>query len=485
VACNAKPAKAKGISGLILVAVFTVFLGMTTQVAEGDASTDLNNALTALNLAAGSATADDTKKEAKDESKHLDFALKDLGKVPTGTAYESHRAAALQFTRSALDASKKEDPDHNLADLIHSAITEVQAAIAMASQIDTAAAATAATPPAPDHPAVTVALPADEARAVVLIKGDNAEGTGFLVKTADGPTVVTNLHVISDNPNLKITTNTGQQITVLSLKGASDRDLAMFAIKDQNYSYLPLATDIGATAQSGDEVVTPGNSEGGEVMLNTKGKLLGIGPDRIEFDNPIYHGNSGGPVIHTKSGQVLGVVTQGIKVVHEDDLDKTSFASRNSAIAGSIRYFGLRIDTVPKWEPYDLQRFQGETAFLEQFNHRSRCLDSYLNTPNDNKPESVLYLEDAQIVKANTAYVDQLNGGGDTSQKLEALREWMGDLNSLADADMDTVQQTDIFYTFDQQRAKDELAYRKALKKELDEMGNNVSRESSVPRTNN
>jgi hypothetical protein len=61
----------------------------------------------------------------------------------------------------------------------------------------------------------------------------------------------------------------------------------------------------------------------------------------------------------------------------------------------------------------------------------------------------------------------------------------MGDLNSLADADMDTVQQTDIFYTFDQQRAKDELAYRKALKKELDEMGNNVSRESSVPRTNN
>jgi hypothetical protein len=220
-------------------------------------------------------------------------------------------------------------------------------------------------------------------------------------------------------------------------------------------------------------------------MLNTKGKLLGIGPEKVEFDNPIYHGNSGGPVIHTKSGQVLGVVTEGMKVVHEDDLDKTSFASRNSAISGSMRYFGLRIDTVPKWEPYDLQRFQGETAFLEQFDHRSRCLDSYLNTPNDNKPESILYLEDAQIVKANTAYVDQLNGGGDTSQKLEALREWMGDLNSLADADMDTIQQTDIFYTFDQQRAKDELAYRKALKKELDEMGNNVSRESSLPRTNN
>jgi hypothetical protein len=338
-------------------------------------------------------------------------------------------------------------------------------------------------PPAPAHTAPTVALTTDQARAVVLITGDHAEGTGFLVKTADGPSVVTNLHVISDNPNLRITTNTGQQITVLSLKGASDRDLAMFAIKDQNYSYLPLSPDISAIAQPGDEVVTPGNSEGGEVMLNTKGKLLGIGPVRIEFDNPIYHGNSGGPVLHTQSGQVLGVVTEAMKVVHEDDLDKTSFASRNSAIAGSMRYFGLRLDTVPKWEPYDLQRFEDETALLGRFDKRNRCLDSYLNTPHDYKPDSILYREDADIVKANAAYFSQ-SDGGDTSQRMDALRELLGDLNSFADADMDVIQQLDGFYSFDQQRARDELAYRKALKKELDELGNNTGYLSNLPRRN-
>jgi hypothetical protein len=339
------------------------------------------------------------------------------------------------------------------------------------------------TPPPVEHDAPTVALTTDQARAVVLITGDNAEGTGFLVKTADGPTVVTNLHVISDNPNLKITTNTGRQITLLSLKGASDRDLAMFAIQDQNYSYLPLSPDISGIAQPGDEVITPGNSEGGEVMLNTKGKLLGIGPVRIEFDNPIYHGNSGGPVFHTKSGQVLGVVTEAMKVVHEDDLDKTSFASRNSAIAGSMRYFGLRIDTVPKWEPYDLQRFQGETALLGRFDKRNRCLDSYLNTPHDYKPDSILYREDADIVKANAAYFSQ-SDGGDTSQRMDALRELLGDLNSFADADLDVIQQVDGFYSFDQQRARDELAYRQALKKELDELGNNTSLMSNLPRRN-
>jgi len=316
----------------------------------------------------------------------------------------------------------------------------------------------------------------------VVIKGDNAVGTGFLVKTADGAMVVTNQHVIANNPNIKIFTNTGQQIVLVSLKGATDRDLAMFAVKDDGYSYLPLASDVSTAAQTGDEVVTPGNSEGGDVVLNTGGKVLGIGPQKIEFDNPVYHGNSGGPVIHSKSGQVLGVVAEGEKVELQDDLDKSSFASRNSAIGGSMRYFGLRIDTVPKWEALDWQQFQNETAFLDAFDKRNRCLDSYLNTPNHKKPESVLYQQDDKIVKANNTYRDQL-AGEDTSQQMDALRRWLSDIDDIADMDMETIQSTS-FYAFDQLRANEAIEYRKALKKELDEIGNNVSRMSSLPRTN-
>jgi len=326
-----------------------------------------------------------------------------------------------------------------------------------------------------------VKLTADQARAVVLIKGDNAEGTGFLIKTADGPTVVTNIHVISNNPNLKITTNTGTPITILSYQGATDRDLAMIAVKDGDFKYLELATDISGTVQPGDEVVTPGNSEGGEVMLNTGGKVLGIGPERIEFDNPIYHGNSGGPVFHVKSGKVIGVVTEAIKVDVTDELDKASFANRNSAIGHSMRYFGLRTDSVPKWEAYDWNRFQNETAFLDQFDKRSRSLDSYLNAPDDNKPEDTLWRDDAKIVKANNDFFEQASGAG-SSQRMDAIRELYSDLDNIVGIDVDAIQDVNGFYSFDQQRAQDEIAYRKALKTELDAASNDVSRMGSLAR---
>ena len=355
------------------------------------------------------------------------------------------------------------------------------------------AAAPSASPE--QHTAPTVKLPEDQARAVVLIAGDNAEGTGFLVKTADGPVVVTNIHVISNNPNLKITTNTGAPITILSYKGATDRDMAMIAIKDGPFKYLDLATDVSGTVQPGDEVITPGNSEGGGVMLNTDGKVLGIGPDRVEFDNPIYHGNSGGPVIHVKSGKVIGIVTEGVKVDVSDELDKASFASRNSAISGSMRYFGFRLDNVPGWEAYDWRGFQAETAFLDQFDKRNRCLDSYFSLlnasaskkdqSNEDTEDANLFRTDPRIMKAIETCFQQITGDADISQRDQAVRELVADLNAITDTDMDAIQNPNNFYSFDRQRAKEEIAYRKALKTWLNTLGDNVNLESSLPRTNN
>ncbi len=364
-----------------------------------------------------------------------------------------------------------------------------------APAVTTAVASTPATPSAP-----AVNLTQDQARAVVLIKGDIGEGTGFLVKTKDGPVVITNQHVIANNPNIKITTSGGLTITPLSFKAATDRDLAMIAIKDEGYSYLTLATDVTAVSP-GDPAVTPGNSEGGEVMLNTNGKVLAIGPDRIEIDNPFYHGNSGGPVYDAKTNQVIGVVTEAIKVDTSDVLDKASFASRSSAIQNSMRYFAMRVDNVPKWEDIDLKAYEGETAFLDKFDQRNRCLDSFLNSPSpsdnssqngngqqaDSQQDSQdanLWRQDTVLVRANESFEDQSGGDVDTGQKMDALRELLGSIVDAANTDVSTIQNQNNFYMYDRQRAKDEMEYRQALKDELDRISNNISRLGGLPRHN-
>jgi hypothetical protein len=327
--------------------------------------------------------------------------------------------------------------------------------------------------------------PEDLSHAVVVIKGDVAEGTGFLVSTRDGPAVVTNLHVLSANPNVRILTTTGAEIKASALKGASDRDLAMFMIHDNHYTYLDLSTDIQGTVQTNDEVITPGNSEGGEVVLNTKGAVLGIGPERIEISNPIYHGNSGGPVFHTKSGKVLAVVTQALRVDTSSDVDKASFGNKDSAITGSMRYFGLRLDTVPRWEPYDWKRFLSETTFLKNFHDQSRCLDSFMNGASYEKahvvsddefgnPDSQYYLRDDKIEQAYDNFHKE-TADTENSQKLDAVRGLIFDLEGIADSDMAAVQNPKNFYSFDQLRAAEEIKYRKALRAEIENIGGKLS----------
>jgi len=349
------------------------------------------------------------------------------------------------------------------------------------------AVAPASTNAAASMPTFTSAgnLTEEQAHAVVVIKGDVAEGTGFLVHGPEGPAVITNLHVLSANPNVKIFTTTGQQITTTGLKGASDRDLAMISIQDNHYSYLDLATDIPGTVQNGDEVITPGNSEGGEVVLDTKGSVLGVGPERIEISNPIYHGNSGGPVFHTKSGRVIAVVTQAVKVRADNAIDKASFANKNSAIAGTIRYFGLRIDTVPKWETYDWAQFLGQTAFINNFHDVSRCLDSFMNGAHYEQahvasadefgpPNALYYTKNAKLVAAHDNF-HRLTADADQSQKLDAGREIIMDLQGVASTDLATMQNANNFYAYEAVRARQEVQYREALAKEIESAGDKIS----------
>jgi hypothetical protein len=335
-----------------------------------------------------------------------------------------------------------------------------------------------APPPSPPQPVPPpTQLSEAQLRAIVVVKGDRDQGTGFLLKTATGPVVITSLRLISDNPNLGLATKDGAEIKIVSIQGAPDRDLAMIGIQDNAYSYLEPATNLTAAVQPGDVVLTTGSTPSAKAS-----KVLSLDSQRLEIGEFQNHGDIGGPILLAGSGQAIAMVSAQPRVIMTTDLDKISFASRDATVAHSLSYCGLRLDTVPNWETYNWKRFCNETAFLDDFHQRSECLDSYLNSrSNDSRPRAKLYLSDDKIKAATETYAQE-SAGADSTQRNDSLRGLLFELGNVADTDMDQVQQPANFYSFDQQRAAQETAYRQALKTQLDFYGNNLNLFENVVR---
>jgi hypothetical protein len=151
----------------------------------------------------------------------------------------------------------------------------------------------------------------------------------------------------------------------------------------------------------------------------------------------------------------------------------------------------LRLTAVPGWETYDWNRFLAETLFLKHFHQDTRCLDSYLNgrrhrSPDgdndEGPPDNQYFLNNLKIRAANDTY-KQFANGADRDQRLEAAGELLDDLESVADTDMSAIEGMNNLYSYDQAWAQEEIAYRKALKKELVDLGNNMNRLDNLTRS--
>jgi len=119
-----------------------------------------------------------------------------------------------------------------------------------------------------------------------------------------------------------------------------------------------------------------GNSAGAEVATELHGVVKGIGPRKIEVDAEFVSGNSGSPVIHVRTGQVIGIATEVLVPVLDAITQDSPF--RN------LRRFAYRIDVIDKWDTPTLSDFIDEANLLADFNLQTDALlllakDIYLN----------------------------------------------------------------------------------------------------------
>ncbi len=195
---------------------------------------------------------------------------------------------------------------------------------------------------------------------LVIISGKVSKGSGSIIKIGTASVVVTNAHVLSGNDGLSYRLLDSSAVSTGQLgvaRGGFDAAIiAQTSVKDG----LELMQEVDKNVSIGDEVVVLGNSAGEAIVTEITGKVLGIGPDRIEVDAKFVAGNSGSPIIHVKSGKVIGIATIAVR-----DLSAGNVAEiRRDSPIPEWRRFGYRLDVVPGWYYPNWDSFQREGKIL-------------------------------------------------------------------------------------------------------------------------
>ena len=184
---------------------------------------------------------------------------------------------------------------------------------------------------------------------VLIVKTGAGVGTAFRYQDKDGVFLVSNLHVVGGPAPLEIYDTAGRKAAVGSfLEVAKNTDLVRIPQSEGQ------GLELAATPRLGEEAVAYGNSGGGNVITENRGKVLGVGPQTFEVSCEIVQGNSGGPIVNSEQ-KVMGVAS--FLTQQRNDWNEDTRYSE-------VRRFGIRLDQPLTWEKVRVAELQREaTAF--------------------------------------------------------------------------------------------------------------------------
>ena len=264
---------------------------------------------------------------------------------------------------------------------------------------------------------------------LVFVEGKASVGSGFVCEISGKKFVITNQHVVAGNPGARFTLLDQSPMRTGQAAAAVGHDIMSFALLSDTKA-MEMMTDVEKTAAIGDEVAVLGNADGARVIRPLMGKLLGIGPDRVEVSAEFVPGNSGSPIIHVKSGKVIGIATYAT-------IRKIDSLTGKPKAQPEVKRFGYRLDSVRQWQPVNWPAYQGEFQTLEKIEARTNDLLRLLLSSRFVATD----YSDPAIRRTLERFANAAKGGGlIKTDKLSAAKDLSVSLRTACDADINEAQ---------------------------------------------
>ncbi len=237
----------------------------------------------------------------------------------------------------------------------------------VAAAASSAPAPSVAASPSPPPPITTEQLATDLAGGLVFIEGAKKSGSGFICTLEKQKCLITNIHVIDGNKNPRFTLLDGSQIQTGNAFAAVDHDVISLATSAGKA--MEVMRGVEQNVAVGDEVVVLGNKENERIVNPIEGTVAGIAPNLVEITAVFRPGNNGSPVIHKKTGKVIGIAAYSTT--------ESVVTAGQAAPHRVVRRFAYRLDSITKWQPITWAEFYVDSDKINDIKALTRDLETF------------------------------------------------------------------------------------------------------------
>jgi S1-C subfamily serine protease len=182
----------------------------------------------------------------------------------------------------------------------------------------------------------------------------NGTGTGFAV-SPDGH-ILTAHHVVNNADEISVVFKNSKPQLAKVMTAHKKLDIAVLKIKETPTGFINISKNNPAI---GDEVFTIGYPAPGLLGFNQKftngtvSSLTGMKSDpySMQISVPVQPGNSGGPLVSSETGYVVGIITGGVnhKAVNFNP-QNINYAVKSSYALSLLNMEGLNVNSVRRGE---------------------------------------------------------------------------------------------------------------------------------------